>query len=220
MKKLAKILALLLAVTTFGAAALFCGCSNSGGNDGEQNQTQGGNGGGTQTPPKPQEKEFTGITFTDATYTYDGTEHQLLITGNLPQGASVKYTANKATNAGVYNAVAVVSAQGYKTLTLNATLTVNKATFKGLSFASRSFVANGKEHAITIAGELPAGSSVAYTDNTATEAGVYNAKAVITNPNYQTLTLNATLTVKSVAGIALGAVKEILERHDPWSFLP
>lgn len=220
MKKIAKILAFSLAVMSFGAAAFFCGCSNGGGNDSDQTQTQGESGGGTQSPSEPQEKEFTGITFSDATYTYDGTERELLINGNLPQGAGVKYTANKAINAGVYKAVAVVSAQGYKTLTLNATLTINKATFKGLSFADRSFVANGKEHSITVAGELPTGSSVAYTDNTATEAGVYNAKAVITNPNYQPLTLNATLTVKSVAGIALDVVKAILNRPDPWSFMP
>lgn len=154
------------------------------------------------------------------TCTYDGAERELLIAGELPQGASVIYTDNRGTDAGMYEATAVIGGQGYKTLTLTATLIINKATFTGLSFADRSFVADGKEHSLTVTGDLPYGSSITYTDNTAVEAGVYNAVAVITNPNYEPLKLTATMTVKSVAGIALDAVSSVLQRPDPWSFMP
>ena len=35
------------------------------------------------------------ILFSDVEYTYDGTEKELKITGTLPTGVTVNYTANK-----------------------------------------------------------------------------------------------------------------------------
>lgn len=72
-------------------------------------------------------KNFTGISFSNATYTYDGTEKSLAVTGNLPIGAKVEYTNEKATNAGTYNATAKITCEGYNDLTLNATLKINPA---------------------------------------------------------------------------------------------
>ena len=72
-------------------------------------------------------KEFTDITFSSQTYTYDGTEKALKVAGTLPEGATVTYTNEKGTNAGTYNAKAVIEAEGYKTLTLNATMTITPA---------------------------------------------------------------------------------------------
>lgn len=213
MKKYLKIILLICAVTVLGAAALLCGC---GGN------TQTGNNDTdiTENDEPVTDKDIDGITFNGATYTYDGTEREIIINGVLPQGVSVTYSDNKGTDAGVYNASAVLSGDGYKTLTLNATLTIQKATFTGLTFEDRSFVADNSEHEITVSGDLPEGSSVEYTDNKATKAGEYNAVAVISNPNYFTLTLNAKLTVKSLAGVALELVSSLLNKADPWSFVP
>ena len=70
--------------------------------------------------------KFEGLKFESATEEYDGEEYELLVK-NLPEGATVEYTSNKATNAGVYEAVAKVSKEGYETETLTATLTINKA---------------------------------------------------------------------------------------------
>lgn len=68
-------------------------------------------------------KDFTGITFNDVTVTYDGEEHEVTCSG-VPSSATVTYSNNKATEVGVYNATAVISMDGYNTLTLNAKLTI------------------------------------------------------------------------------------------------
>lgn len=68
-------------------------------------------------------KDFTGITFNDVTVTYDGEEHEVTCSG-APSSATVTYSNNKATEVGVYNATAVISMDGYNTLTLNAKLTI------------------------------------------------------------------------------------------------
>ena len=70
---------------------------------------------------------FSCITFANASYTYDGTEKALIVSGNLPEGAKVTYTNNKATNAGTYNATAKITCDGYNDLTLTAKLTIEKA---------------------------------------------------------------------------------------------
>lgn len=77
----------------------------------------------TETPNGGLEK-FTGITFADMTVDFDGEEHEILCEG-VPAGATVEYTNNKATLDGTYKAKAVISKEGYETLTLNATLTIN-----------------------------------------------------------------------------------------------
>lgn len=71
-------------------------------------------------------KDFTNITFADKTFLYDGTEKSIVISGNLPQGAKVTYTNNKATLAGTYNATAKITCDGYNDLTLTATLKITK----------------------------------------------------------------------------------------------
>ena len=48
----------------------------------------------------------TGLTFADATYTYDGTEKKIEVQGNIPTGVDVVYTNNVKTNVGSYLAVA------------------------------------------------------------------------------------------------------------------
>ncbi|MBP3447896.1 MAG: leucine-rich repeat protein [Clostridia bacterium] len=74
-----------------------------------------------------QNKDFTGLSFENAAYNYDGTEKSISVNGNLPEGATVNYTNNKGTNAGTYNATATVTCKGYNDLTLNATLKINPA---------------------------------------------------------------------------------------------
>lgn len=164
--------------------------------------------------------KFTGLTFSDKTVTYDGNEHEIVLSGTVPEGAQVSYTSNNGTNAGVYNASVTISKDNYETLTLNAKLTVNKAKFTGLTFNDKTFVATGSEKKITVEGELPENTKIEYDKNTATEAGVYNATAVITNPNYETLTLNATLTIKSLTQTAKDIVGYFLDKPDAWSFMP
>lgn len=222
MKKLVLILATAFVLS---ASAFFCACGNGasdGGNGGNTDITRPDNPGTGDTNNPPPLLSFTGITLTDKTVTYDGTEHELTVNGTVPEGTSVVYTNNKGTDAGIYNASVKLTKEGYNPLTLNAKLTVNKAKFTGITFNDGTFVATGSTHKIEISGELPEPeiTKVVYTDNSASKTGVYNAKAVITNPNYETLTLNAVLTVKSVTTVASEIVNSLLDKPDPWSFLP
>ena len=147
---------------------------------------------------------ITGVTLESETITYDGNAHTLNVSGELPAGGSVVYTNNGPhTDAGVYSVKAVVSAPNYEDLTLNATLTINKAEFSGITFKSEEFEYDGNPHSIAITGTLPSTSSVKYTSdvegvtNTATDIGEYNITATITDKNFNTLVLTAKLTIKT-----------------------
>ena len=143
-----------------------------------------------------------GITFNNASYTYDGSEHSVTISGTLPTGVSVNYQNNKRTDSGSQEATATISGEGYNTLVLHATLTINKAVFTGISFNDLTVNYDGNTHTITATG-VPSFANVVYTNNSAMEGGVYNATATISAPNYETLVLHATLTInlKQITGI-------------------
>ena len=172
------------------------GGNEGGGNEGGGNEGGGNEGGGETT----QLKDITGVTFGNQTYNYDGTEKQIVVSGTLPSGVTVAYTNNKGTDANTYNATAVLSGEGYKTLTLNATLTINKINMTGLSLGGATHTYDGSAHSITLNGSVPAGSTVTYTggengQNSATNAGSYNITVTVTNKNYNTFTASATLNI-------------------------
>lgn len=75
-----------------------------------------------------EDKEITTAVFESAEYDYDGNEHKIEVAG-IPNGVSVVYENNEATEPGVYDAKATLSGDGYKTLVLTATLTINEVTF-------------------------------------------------------------------------------------------
>lgn len=68
--------------------------------------------------------EIEGVVFNNGTFEFDGQEHSITATG-IPDGATVTYTSNKATEAGSYSASVSISKSGYKTKTLNATLKID-----------------------------------------------------------------------------------------------
>ena len=80
------------------------------------------------------------IVFQDAEYNYDGTEKEIVATG-ITSGMTVEYVNNKASNAGVYNAVAIVTAPGYGKTVATAKLTINKKklTITGLKVEDKDF---------------------------------------------------------------------------------
>ena len=86
-------------------------------------------------------KKFSGITLKDATYTYDGSEKEILVSGTLPKGAEVSYENNKATAAGTYEAKATVTAPGYEELELSADLEIKPVTLgiKGISVKDKTY---------------------------------------------------------------------------------
>ena len=148
----------------------------------------------SDTPPNnndPSLKNFENVSFEDATVTYNGSEQKIEIKGDLPEGASVTYTGNKATNAGIYNATAKIQCEGYNAKTLTAKLTINKANYD-MSAAKWDYAApftyDESEKTVALTG-LPAGVTVkSYTNNKKTDAGNYSASAVF---NYDTVNYNA-----------------------------
>lgn len=188
-------------------ALVLVGCGN--GNDPD---------GGGQEPP--QKQEFTGITLNDASFTYDGEPHSLSVSGTLPSGAEVSYQGNAQVNAGEYTVTATLTHEEYNTKELSATLTIVKADFSGIAFEGDTVLYDGEAHSLQISGSLPEGTKVSYTNNDQTEAGEYTVTAVLTNPNYNTLTLTATLRIYTVGDIAADILGSIFERPAPWSFLP
>ena len=143
---------------------------------------------------------FEGVTFEDATYTYDGREKSIEVKG-VPDGATVRYNvSNSYTNAGVYPIEATISKEGYKTLVLTATLTINKATYdmSGVKFVDKTVVYNGETQRIEISGSLPQGVTVSYDNNENINVGTYEVVAKFTGDsnNYETIAdMTATLTI-------------------------
>ena len=136
-------------------------------------------------------KTFENITFANQTIDYDGQEHEIVLDGELPDGVSIVYENNKGTNAGVYNAKATLTLEGYKTLELTAKLTINKLNYD-MSTAhwnyESEFVYNGSEQSVEVLG-LPQGVTVKqYTNNAKTNAGNYTASVEF---NYDTVNHNA-----------------------------
>ncbi len=165
--------------------------------------------------------EFTGITLESDSVVYDGRPHSLTIQGTPPENTSVAYQNNEQTNAGTYEISATLTKDGYKTLTLKAMLTIEKAQFPAdITLESARFLYDGKPHSLAVKGLLPENTKVTYENNDQTEKGTYTVTATLTNPNYETKKLTATLEIYTVAQAAADILSDILDRPDPWNFLP
>ncbi len=148
-------------------------------------------------------KNFTTVTMNNKTVVYDGNLHTIIVDG-LPQFANVNYLNNGPyTNVGEYTINAIITAPGYNTLNLTATLRIIKADFDGLSFEDGTFEYDGLEKSISVSGNIPANATITYTSNiagitnTAVEIGVYDINALIQAPNFNDLSLSAKLTIKT-----------------------
>jgi gliding motility-associated-like protein len=139
--------------------------------------------------------EFEGIEFNDASFIYDGTAKSLAVTGTLPSGTSVAYTDNSRTAVGTQEATATITGDNYDELVLTAQLEITPATITGIDFDGASFTYDGTAKSLAITGTLPAGTSVAYTDNSRTDVGTQEVTATITGENFTTLELTANLTI-------------------------
>lgn len=170
---------------------------------------------------KISKKNFTGITFNNLTVDYDGSEHTIAVAG-APSDASVTYTnAGPFINAGEYSIGVSITKHGYNDYEKTVKLKINKISYpSSIIFESQKFIATGSEKGIYVTGDLPQGTEIIYANNTATEGGQYNATATLKNPNYIDKTLSATLTIIDVLDVAKGAVNTLLERPDPWEYMP
>lgn len=140
-------------------------------------------------------------------FTYDGSEHKVELTGEIPTGATVSYIGgNSFKNAGSYDVTAVVSCSGYVTKKITTTVTVAPAKYdmSKVTFEAKEVVYDGKTHSIQIAGELPEGVAAPtyYIDgnptNGVSDVGVYRVSAVFANKdtNYEAIpNMETTLTI-------------------------
>ena len=162
----------------------------------------------SESTKDPSKLDFTGVTFESAAYTYDGKPHILNEVNGVPENTTITYTGREEhTDAGTYNATAKLTKDGYNDKTLNATLTINKSTFTGYTYNSVSVKYDGKDHIndVQLIGTLPSGTKTEETITdanknkvtSAIEVGTYNYQMVLTNKNFETVTLNATLTIKA-----------------------
>src|SRR5690606_29168739 len=149
---------------------------------------------------------ITGIDCDGASFTYDGTAKSLAITGTLPAGTSVAYANNSRTDVGSQEVTATITGSNFTTLELRADLTITPATVTGIDFDGGSFTYDGTAKSLAIAGTLPAGTSVAYANNSRTDVGSQEVTATITGSNFTTLDLSADLTITpaTVTGIDFG----------------
>lgn len=180
----------------------------------------------TPTPEPKPDIEIEGVELTGNTVTYNGAKHTLNVTG-LPSGVSVEYRYNDvisdgAVDAGEYTVTARLYGDGYIEKTLTAKLIINKADFSGISFPDKKAVYTGGKHSAEIKheGTLPEGTRVDYTGNGVTNEGKYTVTAIVTNPNYNTLRLTATIWIFNVSDVAKTTLNGLMQRPDPWSFLP
>ena len=81
----------LAAIFALGLAA----CGGSGSESGEQTGQQ--------------LNEFTGVALNDGSFTYDGEEHSLSVSGTIPDGTQVAYENNGQTDAGEYTVTATLT---------------------------------------------------------------------------------------------------------------
>jgi hypothetical protein len=150
--------------------------------------------------------DIAGVALTDLTAVYDGELKSIAVSGSVPEGVAVAYTTDGkpftgVKDVGVYVVTASFSSEFYNPLTLSATVTINKAEIKGVSFPNKNFVYDGGVKTSAVEGQLPSGTKVTYTNEDGSEftgktlPGTYNVNAAIDGVNYNTLVLSAVLFI-------------------------
>ncbi len=158
--------------------------------------------------------DMSDVSFEDASYTYDGNEYALEITGDLPDGVTVSYpTGNTLTDVGSLEVTASFTGDydNYETIDdMTATLTILPAVFGPDSIEAKGYEGyyDGEEHSITVtlSGEA-ADATVTYsTDGGVTytevnpsydEIGEYTVYYKVSKDNYDDV--EGSLTVKIMA---------------------
>ena len=127
--------------------------------------------------------DLSGITLSDLTVIYDGTEHNLHITGTRPTGVTVEYVGNGQIAVGVYTVTAKFYYNGVyiSGSDLTAKLTINQGAdaLKELVFENKTFVYDGQPKSVEVEGEIPQGFSVyGYEGNGEINAGKYEVRVM------------------------------------------
>lgn len=146
----------------------------------------------------PELNEFEGITFSDASFDYDGEAHSIYVSG-APSFASISYYNNNKVAPGEYNVIATITADNYVTLRLDATMTIVdvQKEFENLVFEGAEFDYDGAVHGIYVQ-NVPSFASVSYSNNNKVDPGTYTVRATVSATGYKPKTLTATLKINAL----------------------
>ena len=171
------------------------------------------------------------IKLEDQSFTYDGTEKNLRVTGNLPEGAEVTYSEPQ-TDAGTYDVTATITCPGYATKTLTAKMTINPVdlTVTGMTAQNKEY--DGTTNAVITGGQLNGVIADDDVDATFPTSGVFASQNVGTGisvtfdalelkgadkANYtltQPAALKADITAKTI-GVAAQPAQKFEGQADP-----
>ena len=105
------------------------------------------------------------------------------------------------TNVGNYNITFESQNTGIEFSVNSFNLKITKADIEGIAFANKTVNYNNQSHGISVDKTTLSNGiklNVEYSGNMFIDAGVYEITATLTNDNYNTLVLNATLTINQV----------------------
>ena len=148
--------------------------------------------------------DMSNVRFIGRSFVYDGNEHRLEVTGDLPKGVTVSYVNNGLTDVGSVEVIAIFKGDthNYEPIKeLSATLTVVKGEYdmSNIKFEDKTVTYDGTLHSLEITGTLPEGVTVTYVNNRKAFAGTYEVTAHFKGDglNYNPIPdMTATLTIE------------------------
>ncbi|WP_143824807.1 MBG domain-containing protein, partial [Myroides sp. N17-2] len=172
---------------------------------------------GTKSATLTIEKaRITTVKFSKKEVTYDGTSHELILEGELPEGVTAVYKNNVHTNAGEHKVSVTLTGDNYVTSTRSNLLVILPADItKLITLESASHIYDGKSKSLTIKGDIPKGVTLKYENNTHSEVGNYAVKATLdgsTNYTPMPYVMTATLSINEKA-VVLPSIKNIVFDH-------
>ena len=215
-----KLISLLLLILVFSLTLGLCSCDLIFGEKPEEEVEEPGDGEeeGDEEEEKIPTISLIGITLPSKELVYDGESHSTEIVGEITNAdVTVKYEGNGVTDAGTHTVVAKFY---YKDTylegkDLTATIKIARATVDvyGIYFNGKTVIYDGKEHSLTLGGELPAPITVEYEGGGKSAVGEYTvtAKLKVDEKNYEPIPdMEATLRIIDGPSAFAGAYLEDL----------
>lgn len=131
--------------------------------------------------------DMSNVSFNDATFEYNGEEHSIFISGNLPDGVEVSYINNNHIYVGKYEVIAIFKGDEvnyYPIENMKATITIIQKEVQIPTIVQNTYIFNGKEQTLLLQDFDEKIMNI--TGNTATEIGKYEATITLNDDkNYK-----------------------------------
>lgn len=153
---------------------------------------------------------ITGITFSDASFLYDGNPHSIYVEGVQDYPIEILYYNNERINAGTYEVIAsfILKNENYAPLpNLKATLKIDPIPMGDVQLEDQTFLLDGQRHYLETNSILPEGVYAVYENNGQMYEGVYlvtmrleshHSNYILPEPVTATLTIISDGTYHSV----------------------